>query len=157
MDIDAFAERLQMFDETWRLMDRNFYDPDFHGADWKAMPARYRPIALASACPEDFCDAVKMMLGEINASHLGIYPPDRGGERDETGSLGVDFDPDHDGKGPRIASVLPDGPAGRKESGLRPGDVILSVGGEAVGRSVNIHRLLNHTAGKRVLLATFQP
>jgi tricorn protease len=152
MEIDALATRRQMFHEAWRLMDRNFYDPAFHGADWNAMREKYKPVALAASCPEDFCDAVKMMLGEINASHLGIYPPGRGGGKDETGVLGVDFDLEAPGPGLTVASVLRESPASREESRLNAGDVILTVGGVAQGASVNLYRALNQTKGQRILL-----
>ena len=62
------------------LNDR-FYDPDFHGVDWPAQRAKYRPWALAASVHEDFADVMNLMLGELNASHMG-YRPQPGGASD---------------------------------------------------------------------------
>ncbi|MCJ7485779.1 MAG: peptidase S41, partial [Candidatus Aminicenantes bacterium] len=35
------AEWTEIFDEAWRINRDFFYDPNFHGADWKAMKAKY--------------------------------------------------------------------------------------------------------------------
>ena len=31
----------EMFDQSWRLLAENFYDPTFHGVDWNAVRAKY--------------------------------------------------------------------------------------------------------------------
>jgi tricorn protease len=152
MEVDHKAERRQMFREIWRAIHRNFYDPGFHGADWEKMRARYEPIAMGASCPKDFGDAVNMMLGEVNASHMGLRVPRREGTEDRTGSLGVTFDLTHRGEGLAIRRVVEGGPADRDESRLAPGEVILSIGPEPVDRDVNVHRILNHTVGQKVLL-----
>jgi tricorn protease len=152
MEVDVAASRRQIFAEAWRLMAENFYDPDFHGADWEACRRRYQPLAEAASTRDDFLDAVRMMLGEINASHLGIYPPREDGKTDNTGVLGVDFDPDFAGPGLRIVSVVPRSPADREESRLEPGEVILEANSTPLGKDANIHRILNHTPGRKILL-----
>ncbi|MHC4597893.1 MAG: S41 family peptidase, partial [Planctomycetota bacterium] len=152
LDVDVEATRRQIFREAWRLMATRFYDPAYHGADWNAARRRHEPLALAASHREDFLDAIRMMLGEINASHLGIYGPREEGPTDETGLLGVDFDPDHEGPGLRVAYVVDRGPADREESRLAPGDVILEVSNLAVEPRANLHRILNRTAGRRILL-----
>ncbi len=152
LTVDHEAERRQMFHEAWRVLDRRFYDPGFHGADWDAARERWAPVALAASCKEDFEDAVEMMLGELNASHLGLSVPGGAENADETGVLGVDFDPTWGGPGLKIASVLRDGPADREESRLAPGDLLLSARGVRLAPGVNLHRVLNHAAGERVRL-----
>ena len=74
-----------MFLEGWRALNDYFYDPEFHGVDWTAMRDKYLP-AVESGIParDDFDDLVSLMLGELNASHLGISAP-RGGKRSCTG------------------------------------------------------------------------
>ncbi|MBD3337079.1 MAG: peptidase S41, partial [Candidatus Eisenbacteria bacterium] len=150
--LDRRAERAQIFDECWRLMRDNFYDEDFHGADWQAARETYRPWALAAGSGADFADVIRLMLGELNSSHQQYYPAgdDRDGAR--TGHLGVVFDPDFAGPGLRIARVVPRTPADRVTSRLAAGDVILAVDGESAGPGVNIHRLLDGTVGEDVVL-----
>ncbi len=73
--VDVRLERAVVFDEAWRALNENFYDPDFHGVDWPAQQVKYRPWALQASTREDFADIVNLMLGELNASHMGYYPP----------------------------------------------------------------------------------
>jgi hypothetical protein len=43
-----------------------------HGADWPAVQKRYEPLLEHAASRDDLQDIVRMMLGELNASHTGI-------------------------------------------------------------------------------------
>ena len=72
--------------------------------------------ALAASTDADFADVINLMLGELNASHMGYYPGGRG-DRSGPGWLGLTFDPDHRGDGLRVASVVPRGPADLAEGG----------------------------------------
>ena len=149
--IDHRAERAQIFDEAWRLLDRNFYDPAFHGEDWEALRERYRPRALAASTKRDFRDVFNRMLGELNASHMGLYGPDRSEtEEEETGRLGVEIDPVEGGV--RIERVVPESPAAREASRLRAGEVITAVGGTPVAEAPNFYALLADRADRRTLL-----
>lgn len=95
--VDLAVERRRKFVEIRRVLGDRFYDRDFHGHNWLALCARYEPLALAAKCEEDFGDAVEMLFGEINASHMGynLAPGrlgrGRGGRL--TGRLGLDFAP----------------------------------------------------------------
>src|SRR5207253_3138865 len=66
---EEFAE---VFEQSWRLLHENFYDPTFHGADWRAVRDRYRPLVKHVALKEDLHALISLMLGELNASHLGL-------------------------------------------------------------------------------------
>ena len=147
--VDRRAERAVVFDEVWRALRERFYDPDFHGVDWQAMRAVYEPWALDASHDADFADVVNLMLGELNASHMGYYPPPQeGGET--SGWLGVRFDPTAGGPGILVRQVLPDSPASRHDVSIVPGERILAVGGETVAESANVYELLVDTAGRRV-------
>ena len=61
-----------MFDQSWRTSSENFYDAKFHGVDWDAVRAKYRPLVKHVAMKEDLYALVSLMMGELNASHLGI-------------------------------------------------------------------------------------
>ncbi len=156
--IDRAEQRGFVFDEGWRLLNDKFCDADFHGCDWRAAHDRYRPWALAASTYRDFQDVFRMMMGEINASHLGIWggPPDPPGaapaEPSQTGELGVLFAPSREGPGLRIVHVVRNSPADREESRLKVGERITSVDGTPLDATLDIARLLDHTSGERVRL-----
>ncbi len=64
------------------------------------------------------------MLGELNASHLGISGNIRSPE-EVTADLGLLFDEGYKGPGLKIAEILKRGPADRRGLDLKVGDMIL--------------------------------
>lgn len=151
VEIDHLIAGYQKFAEGWSWLEQWFYDPKFHGVDWFQMRKDYKQLLKHAHTQRDYNDVVNMMLGELNASHLGIYGPWKR-RRMSTGDLGVTFDLSYKGKGLKIATVRSESPASRKRSRLAPGDVILSIDGRALSSSVNIHQYLNHTLYRHVLL-----
>ncbi|RLE19369.1 MAG: peptidase S41 [Acidobacteria bacterium] len=141
----------QMYLECWRIMNNHFYDPKFHGADWQAVKAKYEPMALKAASRDDFYDVVREMIGELNGSHLGIYPP-RGQRHRMTGELGILKDYSYKGNGIRVKKVLNESPASFEKSRLRSGDVIETVNGTPISRESNFYAPLFDTVGQRILL-----
>jgi tricorn protease len=139
-----------MFDEGWRLLREQFYDEKMHGVDWDAMREKYRPLIEHVAAKEDFYALVSMMLGELNASHLGIGGPTVSGP--ETAYLGVWFDPEHRGPGVKISAVLKNSPADRDESRLNVGEFILAIDGVEVSNNEQIWDALADKAGRVVEL-----
>jgi tricorn protease len=150
-EIDTLAERAAVFDEAWRALNEWFYDPDFHGADWKKQYDTYRPWALEASHQADFDDVLNLMLGELNASHMGYWSRgDADGET--TGWIGVVFDSAAGGPGIRVAEVLPDTPADHHDVRLRAGERILAVNGRPVEDDTNVFSLFTDTVKQRVAL-----
>jgi tricorn protease len=151
--VDTRLERAAVFDEAWRALEHRFYDPAFHGVDWPAQREKYRPWALAASTKADFADVVNLMLGELNASHMGYYPPGTRGRAatggDNTGWIGVSFDPTAGGPGVLIREVLPDSPATRTDVALEPGERLLAVNGTALDQGTNVFSLLVDTVDQR--------
>ncbi len=150
------AMRAEVFDEAWRELDRQFYDPAFHGADWTAVHDRYRPLVLGAPARRDFDDAVNLMLGELNASHMGFRPPRADGTL-STGDLGVEVEPAPGGAGVVVTEVLPNTPASRVDVGLARGDRILAVDGAPVGLHDNFFARMADTRGQTVVLRVAGP
>ncbi len=145
---DLFQE---MFDQSWRALNENFYDPNFHGADWKRIRTKYRDLVPHCVMKEDLYDLVTLMLGELNASHLGISgnlsTPDQ-----PTADLGLLFDPRYPGPDLRILEIVKGGPADQRGINLRAGDRIIGIDGVALTPNVNVSKLLNDKVGEVVAL-----
>ncbi len=151
MKINRDEEFAQMFDEAWRKLAHRFYDPQLHGANWVAMRLKYRPLVSHVRMHEDFYDLVSLMLGELNASHLGIGGKMRQPE-EQTADLGLLWDESHRGSGLKIAEVLKRGPADRKGLDLRPGQFVMAINGRQLTEDVSLSEVLNDKAGEALFL-----
>jgi tricorn protease len=151
MTVRRDEEFAEMFAQSWRALSDNFYDPQHHGANWATVRAKYQPLVGHVAMREDLYALVSLMLGELNASHLGISGKLPEAD-EETAELGLLFDDKFPGPGLKIAEVLKRGPADRRGLGLKPGDVITAIDRIALTDKVNVSRLLNNKAGEAVLL-----
>ena len=112
----------------WQTINDNYHDPKLNGVDWKAMGARYRPLALAAKDDEAFWDTLDRMTGELRDAHTRVDSPERVElrKRDESISLGFSFTP-LEGK-LAVTSVNPDSDAWW--AGARPGMVLVAIGSE---------------------------
>lgn len=156
MKIDYPAERQQVFNDAWRALRDGFYDPNFHGQNWQALHDKYEARALAASTEQDFRDMFNEMLGQLNASHMGMYgsnPEET--QRDRTGLLGVEVVPNETGV--TILSVLPDSPADRESSKLYVGETITAINGNPVQPGQNYYALLDGTVDERTLLTVRTP
>jgi tricorn protease len=141
MKVNHKEQREQIFEEAWRQLNVNFYDPDFHGQDWEELREHYRPWALQTSSDRDFEDVMNMMLGELNSSHMGFYGSERAETQEvETGLLGVEVE--EVSNGVRIERVIPNSPADREMSKLNESDIITAVGDQAVSEVDNFYSLL---------------
>jgi C-terminal processing protease CtpA/Prc/Tol biopolymer transport system component len=150
--IDFVRERKQIFEESWRALRDGFYDPHFHGVDWQAVKEIYEPMCLKASTQKDFQDMYNMMLGEMNASHMGMKYANKRAElqKETTGLLGVELKKEGDEL--IVVHVIPKSPADRIQSKLKKGDIIKSVNGIEITEDVNIYALLVNTAKEKTLL-----
>lgn len=151
MDINHKQEMEQIFEEAWRIINDGFYDPNFHGKDWNKLRDQYKPIALSASTIQDFREIYNELLGQLNASHMGL----RGSstpeslQRERTGILGTELL--QVANGVKITKVIPNTPADRTASQLNVGDIITAVNGETTVNQ-NFHTLMLGTTNERVML-----
>ncbi len=144
---EDFAE---IFEQSWRFLNENFYDPTFHGADWRAVRDKYRPLVRHIAMKEDLYALISLMLGELNASHLGIVGPPQPPEQ-VTADLGILFDEKYRGPGLKVAEILKRGPADKRGLNLKAGDIIESIDRMPLNDKVELARVLNDRVGETVV------
>jgi tricorn protease len=151
MTIRRDEEFAEMFEQSWRFLSEYFYDPKFHGANWQAVREKYRPLVKHIAMKEDLYALISLMLGELNASHLGISglinTPD-----EPTGELGLLFDESYRGPGLKVAEVLKRGPADRRGLNLKAGDIIVAIDRTELTEQTNLSQLMHGKAGEVVVL-----
>ena len=154
---DFDATRMAAFEQAWGEMRDGFYDANYHGTDWLAVRERFRPQIEGARTRAELSRLMNLMLGELNASHLGHSGrtgPPQGGDRAVTGRLGLRFDRvvyENDGRF-IVTEVLELGPA-HVAGEIAVGDEVLALGGTALDRESDLHRLLENTPGRKVVLS----
>ncbi len=153
MKQNHMMELQQIFGEAWRTIRDGFYDPDFHGQDMEKLKAKYQKRCLRASTKQDFAAQFNEMLGQLNASHMGLYA--RSGreetQRIRTGRIGLEVKAVKSGV--EITRIVPDSPADRVISKLSVGDRIVRVDGQIVSGHTNFWALMADTADQKVLLA----
>ncbi len=152
LDVDFATEKMEVFHQAWTLMRDYFFDPKMNGVDWDASRRRFGPHVSGARTPDEMRRVIAQMVGELNASHLGINPPP-GQVTPSTGRLGVRFDgAEYERSGRlKITEVLPLGPAALART-VVPGQFLLAVDGVALEAGTNLDRLLDHKIDRRVML-----
>lgn len=159
MDVDFAREKLEVFEQGWEYMRDNFFDAKYNGADWQAVRGEFLPYVAGAGTPDEVRRLMRLMVGELNASHLGVSGP-FGSTQVATGRLGLDFDrEEYERTGRlRVASVIPLGPAALARDSASPertrpvrvGDYVLSVDGKQLDARTNLDELLSYKIGRRV-------
>src|SRR5215212_7354052 len=161
LDVDFASEKLEVFEQGWELMRDNFYDPQYHGADWRALRAEVEPYVAGARTPDEVRRLMRLMVGELNASHLGVSGPFNPAQT-VTGRLGLDFDRAEYERGGklRVREVIPLGPGALARDASAPdrtravqtGEYVVAVDGRALDARSNLDELLNYKVGRRVTL-----
>lgn len=157
LDVDFGREKWEVFHQAWEFLNDNFYDPAFHGTNWPAVRTAYAPQIAGARTPDEMRRVLSLMIGEMNASHMGINGPPSGlppsGGTTSTARLGLEYDRTaYDARGEiRVARIIPLGPAA-VAGGVRIGDVILAVDGAPVTPNVSLDSLLSFKTGRRVVV-----
>jgi len=150
--VDHRAEWEQIFEEAWRVMKFRFYDPNMHGKDWDAIKADYKPLLAHVGSYEDAHTLANQMIGELNASHVGVSGQSSVSmDREYATALpGIELEPDQGRL--RISHVYRDGPADKEWLDIEVGDYVLAIDGEEIRPPENYWKILNHALNDYVTL-----
>ncbi|NPD46602.1 MULTISPECIES: S41 family peptidase [unclassified Lentimicrobium] len=151
VDVDLQAQRAQVFEQGWKAINQGFYDPKFHRRDWNQIKDIYQSIALSASTDEDFREIFNWMLGEINASHMGLYGPRSKEKKAESAALlGIEFSSNNNGI--QIDRILKGSPADKEESQLMPGDIITAINQEELSEESNLYEILANKTNQATIL-----
>ncbi|HVR39593.1 MAG TPA: PDZ domain-containing protein [Thermoanaerobaculia bacterium] len=158
--VEPLAEWKQIFDEAWRINRDYFYDPNFHGADWKAMKAKYAVFLPDVAVRQDLNRVMQWMCSELSVGHHRLGGGDTLAEVDAVkgGLLGADYKVENGRY--RFAKVYgglnwnPELRAPLTEPGVdaKDGEYLLAVDGKELRYPENLYSRFERTAGRIVEL-----
>ena len=154
LEVDFARQKMQTFDEAWTLMRDHFYDPNYHGANWTAIRGEYGARVAGAMNADEMRRIINLMVGELNASHLGISGPSTGASTSSVGRLGLRFDRvEYETAGRlKVTEIIPLGPAAAAGN-VKIGDYLTAVDGTQVTARTNLDELLDNKANRRVVLA----
>lgn len=152
MDVDFSREKMEVFRQGWSYLRDNFYDAGYHGANWEQVRAQYEPLIAGAQTPDEMRRLLQLMVGELDASHLGASAPP-GGNQPVTGRIGLRFDRrEYETAGRlRVTEVIGLSPAAITGN-VKAGDYLLAVDGRNVNATTNLDELLNYKIGRRISL-----
>lgn len=154
INVNFADEKMEIFKQGWRYMRDNFYDDKFHGADWNAVYKTYEPLVANSRTPDEVRRLMNLMVGELNASHLGVGAPfNPANQATPIGKLGLRFDRnEYEANGRlKITEIISLSPIDVTRK-VKVGDYLLSVDGVNINSKTNLDELLENKVGKRVEL-----
>lgn len=154
VDVDFAREKWDVFHQAWEFLNDNFYDPEFHGANWGAVHTAYAPYIGGAKTTDEMRRVLSLMIGEMDASHMGISgPPSPALPTAATGRLGLEFDRGaYEKSGQlKVTAVIPNAAAALSE-GIRVGDYLLAIDGAPVPPNVSLDSVLAFKVGKRIVV-----
>ena len=93
IDVDFSREKSVVFQQAWRILNDYFFDAKHNGVDWAGLRNTYGAHVQQARTPDEMRRTMQLMIGELNASHLGFSAPPSQATPPFTGRLGVRFDP----------------------------------------------------------------
>jgi tricorn protease len=150
LDVNFDSEKNVAFEEGWRLLRDNFFDPKMNGADWNALHDTYAIRARQAKNGDDLRRIMLLMIGELNSSHSGIANSEQ--PKFSTGRVGLRFDRAvYESQGRfKIVEVVRLSPA--DVAGIKTGEVLNAIDGTRLDRASNIDQLLDHKIDRKVVL-----
>ena len=146
----------QMFYEVWAVLEQNFYDVKYHGADWYKVRDYYASFLPYVTSRQNVRTLITDMLGELNSSHLGFNSR---GEEETTKTkvystaTGIIFRNDAPYT---VDRILTDSPADKVEVDVQNGDVLVAVDGVKIDTKDNREKYFASPLVKEEIKLTFK-
>jgi tricorn protease len=169
MKLDRKAEWRQIFNESWRMVKYDFYDPKLHGVDWDGVKAYYESLLPYVQTRGELNTLLNEMVGELNASHQGAS----GGDETEPpvasmANIGAKIELDEKTGYPRIVRIYHGDKASVGSTDRSPlendyvkvkeGDYLLAINGRELKPFENFHQyLVDKTANKITITTNAKP
>jgi tricorn protease len=152
LEVDFHREKTATFEQAWSLMRSNFHDATMNGVDWDAVRSRFAPQVAAAQTVDELRRLLQLMVGELNASHLGASGPPLAAPQ-PVARLGIDINRSVlESTGiVEVSAIVARGPAALA-GGVAVGDRIVRVNGVPLARTLSLDSLLLSQAGRRVEL-----
>jgi tricorn protease len=156
--VEPAAEWRQMFEEAWRINRDYFYDPGMHGADWKAVKAKYAGFIADVPCRSDLNRLIQWMCSELAVGHHRVVGGDYPSQPKIVpgGLLGADYAVENGRyRMKKVYGGLNWNPELRSpltEPGVdvKTGEYLLAVNGKDLKAPDNLYARFENTAGKIV-------
>lgn len=161
VSIIPVAEWRQMYGEAWRLQRDHYWMPDMSQVDWLAVYDRYLPLIDRVVSRSEFSDLIWEMQGELGTSHAYEMGGDYRTEPTYSqGYLGADLHFDEAVDKWQIAHIVQgdvwndgaDSSLNKPGLGVKNGDYLLAINGQAINREMSPQRALVNLAGDDILL-----
>jgi carboxyl-terminal processing protease len=139
------SDRIKAFEKVWKIIDEDFYDPAFNGADWKGARHRYRPRIDAAGNDDEFYRLLDEMLAELRDSHTRFHRPKvYSGKKESASNVGLSVYPV---EGSLVVVSVDDDSDGAK-AGVRVGMMVRAFDGKPTEERVaTIQKLLRQYVG----------
>ena len=121
--------RLAVFDDLWQTVEDRYYSTDFHGVDWLAQRTHFRPLAAEAQGSRELYAGLRRMLALLQDAHTRVYAPEEKFDWQHPRFISVGLSLREVEGQPTVFTVERGSQAQR--SGIRPGDVIVTIGGES--------------------------
>jgi tricorn protease len=153
IEVDHEELSLQKFREMARTLGRTFYHPTMKDLDWAGLTEKYAELAGRAYTAGEFAEVGQRLMGELNASHMGVTPGPDWSNPDfrSSGRLGIDATPLPDG-GFRVDHVLPRSSTNAGQMGLEVGDVITAIELTPLQRGETLARRLAGRVGDETIV-----
>ena len=121
--------RLAVFDDAWARIDERYYDQTFHGVDWDAQRSTFRALAAKAGSSQEMYSVLRRMISSLNDPHTRVFAPEEKSDWWRPRFVSVGFALAEIDGVPTVIKV--DRNSAAQRAGVRPGDIIESVNGEA--------------------------